>query len=253
MRILQGTPASGGVAAGTACILPVRKKPAMQKQYAADPAQELVRLQKARACAKQEIEEIYRNACRRIGSRDSLIFQIHIIMLEDEGFQQAILDSIMQNRWTAEYAVWYNGNKLYRTFAEMEDEYMRARSEDMLDICHRLLKCLNRGCCMIPAVEDYLTEPAVLCLAHALPSEVVQSNQGRILGLVEQYGSSTSHSTLLARSMGLPAVTALGAAFRELQPGGELIVDGNEGRVYVDPSPEVRALFQKRIGDKTGP
>lgn len=253
MIILQGTPASSGVAIGPACIVSVRKAAPIERKCGTDPAHELSRLQKARVSAKQEIEKIYLNACNRIGRKNSIIFQIHIMMLEDEGFQQSIINSIVKDQTTAEYAVWYNGNNLYKTFTGMEDEYMRARSEDMLDICHRLLSCLNQDCCTIPAVEDYLLEPSVLCLPHAFPSEVVQSNQDCILGLVSQYGSITSHSMLLARSMGLPAVTALGAAFHELKPGGEIIVDGDDGRVYTDPTPKVRIAYEKRVCKRASP
>lgn len=253
MLVVQGTPASKGIAFGPACIVAARKPAPISKECATDPAYELVRLQKARACAKQEIQKIYQHACTHIGKKDSIIFQIHIIMLEDESFQKAIIDSIVKDRTTAEYAVWYNGSRLYEHFSSMDDEYMRARSEDMLDICHRLLSCLNQGCCSIPNVEEYLAQPAVLCLKRALPSEVMQSKHKNILAIVSQYGSATSHSAMLARSMGLPAVIALGAAFQELKPGAELIVDGTAGQVIVEPTPEVREEYKARANEQASP
>lgn len=248
MLILQGTAASPGIAIGPVRMFASEQKETIRKEAGQrTPERELARMHAAQKKAEREIQEIYERACTQVGESDSVIFQIHILMLQDEGFQQMIHRSIVEDHASAEYAVWSAGRKLYQTFSSMEDEYMRARSEDMLDISRRLLLCLNEEETLDTPV-DYLTTPAVLCLKQAIPSQIIQTGHSQVLALVTQYGSSTSHSAILARGMDRPAVVGLGAAFHSLpRGGGNVIVDGSAGQVLVDPTPEVLEDYTRRM------
>lgn len=246
LRTLQGTPASPGIAIGPVRVLSSQQRSKPLPAGERVPAQELARLRAAQKQAEKEIQEIYERACTEVGEGDSVIFQIHILMLQDEGFQQMIRKSIVEDHASAEYAVWSAGRKLYQMFSNMEDEYMRARSEDMLDISRRLLMCLNRQTPSLDFQGNYLMTPAVLCLTQAVPSQIIRTNHSQVLALVTQYGSSTSHSAILARGMGKPAVVGLGEHFKDLPRGeGQVIVDGTKGVVIVNPTPETLEKYTR--------
>jgi phosphotransferase system enzyme I (PtsI) len=242
MRILQGTPVSGGVAAGPVCIFAAQVlSPPVQCGCGFE--QECARLHGAQADAAGQLQHLYQDAQQRVGYDASLIFQMHLALLEDPSFLGDILSCLQQENTSAEYAVWCAGRHYYRIFESMENPYMRARSEDVLDVSRCLLRCLDPA--MVPDAFKGRPEGSILCVPHALPSGVMQMQARGVQGILTQYGSYDSHSAILARCLGLPAVVALGAAFEELKPAGRVIVDGSFGRVYVDPDEETCASYAK--------
>lgn len=250
LLVLQGTAASPGIAIGPVCVLSSEQVKVHPRHGQRSSEGELARLHIAQQQAEKEIQAIYEHACTQVGEDESIIFRIHILMMQDEGFQEMIRKSIVEDHSSAEYAVWSATRKLYQTFSDMDDEYMRARKEDILDIGRRLLLCLNNldERKILDAPVNYLTTPAVLCLAQAVPSQIIQTNHSQVLALVTQYGSITSHSALLARGMGKPAVVGLGAAFESLPArDGDVIVDGDAGQVIVNPTPAVLKEYTHRM------
>ncbi|MCH3972661.1 MAG: PEP-utilizing enzyme [Oscillospiraceae bacterium] len=246
MRILQGTAASGGVAIGPAFVV-TAEMPHLVRQPVRKPAQELERLKGAFAAAQEEIEKIYENACKGIGEEESLIFRVHIMMLQDENFRQEMIDSIVQDHTSAEYAVWRAGHRMYDMFSKMENEYMRARGEDMMDISRRLLRCLDqRG----DPPPEYLHTPVILCMAQALPSEIARTYHSKILGFIAQHGSTTAHSAILVRSLHKPAVLGLGEDFWELRGCRQVIVDGYSGQVVLDPDTKTRDRYARLLQEE---
>lgn len=240
VRILQGTAASSGIAIGPAFVAE-KISPHLDRQPVRKLVQELKRMETAFAAAKQEIEQICEKACKGIGEEESMIFQVHIMMLEDETFRQEIMDRILYDHTSAEYAVWRSGRKMYDMFSHLDSEYMRARAEDMADISRRLMRCLDQP--GEPEPPAYLCTPVILCLSQAVPSEIAQTNRSEILGFITQYGSTTAHSAILARGMHKPAVLGLNDAFDELHTGAEVIVDGCNGRVILEPTAQVRCRY----------
>jgi phosphotransferase system enzyme I (PtsI) len=242
MRILQGTPVSGGVAAGPVCILAAQVL-FPSTQCGCGFEQERDRLQGAQAGAAGQLQHLYQYAQQQVGYDASLIFQMHLALLEDPGFLGGILNYLQQANASAEYAVWCTGRHYYRIFEAMENPYMRARSEDVLDVSRCLLRCLDPA--VVPDSFMGQLEGSILCVPHALPSQVMRMQACGVQGILTQYGSYDSHSAILARCLGLPAVVALGAAFEEIKPAGRVIVDGSFGRVYVDPDEETCASYAK--------
>jgi phosphotransferase system enzyme I (PtsI) len=230
MKKIAGIGASKGIAIGrlTLCASLYDN---VRKESRADVEKELGRLYEARKSAVEELDAIYRNALERIGEENSAIFRIHVMMLQDEEFFGSIREIVTEEKVNAEYAVWKAGKKLYEMFANMEDEYMRGRAADVIDITKRLIRCLNKG----SENSFQYVRNRILGTADIMPSETVQMKPEKVLAFVTQEGSKNSHSAILARTMGIPAVVGLVGRFSELSDGVMTIVDGTSGEVILEP------------------
>ena len=163
--------------------------------------------------------------------------------MQDDDFFDAIQDCIKDEKVNAEYAVWQAAQQFSTMFAQMDDEYMRARSADVIDISKRLLGCLN------PALEsglDSLKEEAIVAASDLMPSETVQMDKTKVLAFVTEQGSKSSHSAILARTMGIPAVVGLCDAFTHLKDGVTTIVDGTSGDVIVEPDENTLKEYKEK-------
>lgn len=237
---IHGIGASGGIAIGRLALLR-RGGETVERETAADPDGELERLDRARKETAGQLNEIYLKSLNQVGEKDSMIFQIHSMMLEDEDFQEAIRETILREKVNAEYAVWSVGKQFSDRFAQMDDEYLRNRAPDVLDISSRLIRSLQkkgeRGA-GVPAT------PSVVGAEDLMPSETVQLDKTVVLAFVTRNGSKVSHSAILARTLGIPSVVGLGDGFRALRDGMTLIVDGTAGEVLAEP--EEAALREYR-------
>jgi phosphoenolpyruvate-protein phosphotransferase len=231
MTAIKGIGASDGIAIGRIALYTGRDAE-IAKTRITDIEAETERAAAAREKAESSLNELYLDAVNRVGEEQSAIFQIHIMMLQDEDYIESINSIIENESANAEYAVWETGKKFYEMFDQLDDPYMQARCADVMDITKRLLRSLN------PALGRELKSleyEAVIAAADLMPSETVQIDQAKVLAIVTQKGSKSSHSAILARTMGIPAIVGLDVAFAALRDGMNVIVDGFTGQIILEP------------------
>lgn len=215
----------------------------IEKRRIEDVKGELSRLETAKKEALGFLNEIYLTSLKRVGEKDSMIFQIHMMMLQDEDFLDAIKNKIEREQVNAEYAVWAVGQEFAARFAQMDSEYMRGRQADVIDISKRLIQYLDDRMAYGPAQMD---EPSILAAEDLSPSETMQMDKAKLLAIVTRGGSKTSHSAILSRTMGIPSVVGLENGFEELKNGVTVIVDGTSGEVIVEPDENAVADYEKQ-------
>ncbi len=215
-------------------------KRTVKREKTESPDSEIRRFISALSSAKKELRELYDKALLQVGEDNAQIFQIHTMMLDDEDFYGAVINTINVQKVNAEYAVSYTSDIFARTFREMDDEYMQARASDVHDISERLINLLtdNSG-------SEEITEPSIIVADDLTPSETVQMDKDKILGFVTFRGSQTSHTAILARTMNIPAVINTGEISSE-HHGKAAILDGFSGALYIDPDEPTIQEFKKR-------
>ena len=209
------------------------------------PEEEYARFQAAQKAAQEQLGQLYEKALDEVGEDNAAIFEIHQMMLEDEDYVDAVKGILDSQGATAEYAVTATGENFAAAFAAMEDPYMQARSADVKDISRRVVNILTGT--GAGAVQG--DEPAILMADDLTPSETVQMDKSKLLGFITRGGSANSHTAILARTMGIPAL--VGVDFDESWDGQLAILDGHATTVvYVDPAPELLAAMEaKRRAD----
>ncbi len=242
MKKIDAVSASKGIAIGklTLCVSIDDK---IAKNNITDIDSELDRLAKAKDEAIEALNMIYMNALKRVGEENSMIFQIHIMMLQDEDFFEAIQNIIRDEKVNAEYAVWQAGKQFSEMFSQMDDEYMRGRSADVVDISKRLIRALDKS---LANGLDSLRERTIVGAVDLMPSETVQMDSSKVLAFVTKEGSKSSHSAILARTMGIPAVVGLADRFAELTDGAQVIVDGSQGTVFIEPDDQTLEEYREK-------
>ncbi len=220
------------------------KKQVEIKEAAADPAAELKRYEDAKALATEQLQGLYDKAVVEAGEEHAAIFDIHMMMLDDDDYNESITDLINSEGKTAEFAVKTTGESFAEMFASMDDEYMRARAADVRDISGRVVNILA-GADTGPAESD---EPFIIVAEDLAPSETVQLDKSKLLGFVTHLGSTNSHTAILARNMNIPAL--IGTDISPDWNGRMAIIDGYNSCLYIDPTEELlRTLDEKRVHD----
>jgi len=245
MKKIHGIGASKGYAIGNLTLC-VNIDDHIEKKGITDVAAELSRLETAKEVAVEALNKIYLNALKRVGEANSMIFQIHIMMLQDEDYFSAIQNAIKNDKVNAEYAVWQAGRQFAEMFSQMDDEYMRGRSADVIDISKRLIRSLDKS---LANGLDSLNTPSIVGAVDLMPSETVQMDKNMVLAFVTREGSKSSHSAILARTMGIPAVVGLADGYRELTDGVSIIVDGAAGDIILEPDEQTLTEYQKKQKD----
>lgn len=241
MVILNGKGASGGAAIGNAAFFRRADVKALKKTVS-DPKTELKRFEIAKNTAADELRTLHQRAKRDIGESGAQIFEIHEMMLFDDDYNHSVENTIRVERANAEYAVQLAEEHFADIFSAMDDPYMRARAADIHDISRRLLRILSNA-----GEELYGGEEAViLCADDLAPSETMQLDKSKISAFITAEGSVNSHTAILARSMGIPAVVGVGDALTTLVDGTLLAVDGGLGRVYVNPDEKTKKELSKK-------
>ena len=243
MNVATGTSIFKGIAIGRLRIC--RKETAEASPTSTlTPQAEFARFQTAQKAAQEQLGQLYEKALGEVGEDNAAIFEIHQMMLEDEDYVDAIRSILDRQGATAEYAVTAAGEKFAATFAAMEDPYLQARAADVKDISRRVVNILA-GADTGTVLGD---EPAILAADDLTPSETVQLDKSKLLGFITRGGSTNSHTAILARTMGIPAL--VGVDFDESWDGQLAILDGCNHCVYVDPAPELLAAMEaKRRAD----
>ena len=198
------------------------------------------RYEKARDEAIGQLGELYKKACQEVGEVNAAVFEVHAMMLEDDDFNDAVLNMIATQGINAEYAVAMTGDNFSKMFSEMEDEYFKARAADIIDISNRVVAVLGGS----GSGNCELNKPVILIAEDLAPSETVQLDKNMLLAFVTEQGSSNSHTAILARSMNIPAL--IGVPIRKEWNGRMAVVDGYTGTLYLDPDEETLKELKKR-------
>lgn len=219
-----------GTAIGAIRVL--KKKDSLVKRVHIDDVEaELARLEDAKQQTLSQLQSLYEKALQEVGEANAAIFEVHQMMLEDEDYQDAILGMIRNEEVNAEYAVAVTGDNFAEMFANMDDEYMQARSADVKDISNRLVENLSGE----EQMDWNTMEPSIIVADDLTPSETVQMDKKKILAFVTVHGSTNSHTAILARMMNIPALIGVPLPLEELHSGTQAIVDGKNGVFYLEP------------------
>lgn len=242
MKRYTGRGVFGAVATGKIMIFKSNEI-SVKKATVTDTEKEKIRYESAKAQANTQLEEIYEKALKEVGETNAQIFSIHIMMLDDEDYNDAVINIIDTQRVNAEYAVYTVCNNFAEMFSSMEDAYMKARAADVKDVSRRIIQNL-----LGERAESTLSdEKVIICAKDLAPSETVSLDKDKVLAFVTASGSSNSHTAILARNMNIPAVIGVGKDFLQNINNGDLaIVDGYSGEVFVNPDEKTRSLMQKK-------
>ena len=207
----------------------------LKQETIENPEAEIERMEKAKETATEQLEELYQKALKEAGEEQAMIFDVHKMMLDDADYLDSIRGLIRDEKMNAEFAVNLTGENFADIFASMDDEYMKARSADVLDISKRLIRILAGV-----GEEGIASEEPVVLLADDLsPSETVQMDKSKILAIVTKHGSTNSHTAILARSMNIPALVQTDVALLEEYSGAKAVVDGFSGTFIINPEEDV--------------
>lgn len=240
MIVLQGQGVSKGIEYGDLYFYH-RTNTQVTQQTVEDTAAEAQRLEEAKAKSIAQLEQMAEKAREEAGDSAAELFETHAMFVEDEDYTGA-MDELLEEGWNAEYAVQQAGEQFAAMLAEMDDPYMRARAADIRDVTQRLLNNL------MGIVEGGIDaeHPVILAADDLAPSETVQLDKSKILAIATQGGSGNSHTAILARTMGIPAVCGLGDALNESMNGHVAYIVGDTGELIFDPDADTLASLQVR-------
>jgi len=240
MEAYRGKSVLQGIAIGKLYVIE-KKESSWTKTTIADAEKEIERFQRARAQAQEELQELYENALEQVGEENAMIFDVHKMMLEDLDYIEGVENRIRTEMVNAEYAVTVTGEEFSAVFSAMDDEYMKARAADVIDISGRVVRILEGR-----EDAELHTREAVIVLADDLsPSETIQMDKTKILAIVTKHGSANSHTAILARSLNIPSLVNTEVEILKEYHGKEAVVDGVEGILYIEPDAQTRADKEK--------
>ena len=247
MREYTGKGVYGAIAVGKISIFK-KQDTVIQRTSVADTEAEKARVEAAKTAASEQLQAIYEKALKEVGETNAQIFEIHMMMLEDEDYNESIQNIIDTQKVNAEYAVSVTADNFAEMFSAMDDAYMQARAADVQDISDRIIANLTGTA----AAQNTSSEKVIICADDLAPSETVSLDKDKVLAFVTAHGSSNSHTAILARNMNIPAVIGVGSDFlKEVQDGTEAIVDGFTGEIFVEPDETTRQrLLEKQKADE---
>ncbi|SFB16454.1 phosphotransferase system, enzyme I, PtsI [Acetitomaculum ruminis DSM 5522] len=238
-KCISGKIVYDGIAVGKIYYYGV-KASVVKRSKIDDANAEIERYKKARDQAIDELNDIYEKALVEVGEANAAIFETHAMLLDDDDYNDSVYNIIETQMVNAEYAVATTADNFAKMFSEMEDEYFRARSADMIDISERVIRVLENR-----KEDEGLTSPSIVIAENLAPSETVQLDKSCLLGFVTHQGSVNSHTAILARAMNIPALVEI-----EIDPewNGKMgIIDGNEGIFIVDPTSQELDKYNKKL------
>lgn len=241
MKEYKGKSVFGGIAIGRIKVYN-KSEQQVKRVHIDDTEHEKKRYYVAVDKAAMQLQELYDKAVKEVGEANAAIFEMHQIMLTDDDYKESVENIIDSQHVNAEYAVAQTGDNYAAMFAAMEDEYMRGRSADVKDISERLINILS-GFNASSMVSD---EPVIIVAEDLAPSETVQLDKDKILSFVSVKGSVNSHTAILARTIGIPALIGTPVIPDNDIDGKMGIVDGNSGCLYVDPDNEKLGYYRKK-------
>ena len=230
MITLTGKKVSEGIAIGKISFYK-RDIKEIKRNYVKEVEKEVARFQRAREKAIMELGLLYSNSVREVGEANAAIFEMQQQIAEDTEFVDKITGIIVEKKLNAEYAVQETAEHLVKFGSETEKSYIQGHSSDIWDVSIRIIRILSR-CWKDRLLTD---EPFIMAASELYPSEAMQLEKTKVLGFVTRYGTINSHTAVLARTKGIPSVIGLGESLKEEYDGKTIIVDGFEGKVYIEP------------------
>ena len=241
MQIYKGKSVFGGIAIGKISVY--KKDEQLVKRVKIEDADaEMERYTAARNIAAAQLQKLYDKALKEVGEANAAIFEVHQMMLEDEDYNESVENIIHSQMVNAEYAVASTADNFAQMFEAMDDDYMRGRAADVRYISERVITVLAGGAGS--GLDS--DEPVIIAADDLAPSETVQLDKDKVLSFVTAHGSENSHTAILARTMGIPALIGTGIDLDETVDGKLGIVDGTNGVVYVDPDAELLEEMKKK-------
>lgn len=242
MTTLTGKGVYGAIALGRISVFK-RKDASVKRTHIDNIEAEKARLEAAKAKAAEQLQNIYSKALKEIGEANAQIFEIHMMMIEDEDYNDSISSIIETQSVNAEYAVAVTADNFEKMFASMDDAYMQARSADVKDISNRIISCLSED----NGVDEMSDEKVIICADDLAPSETVQLDKDKVLAFVTAFGSSNSHTAILARNMNIPAIIGVGEELLKSVSNGEFAaVNGYTGEIFINPDEETKSCLEKK-------
>ncbi len=242
MLTISGRSVYDGIAIGKVSVFE-KKEISVKRERTDNVDKEKERFEKAKISATNELDDIYKKALDEVGSANAQIFEIHKMMLDDEDFNESVINIIETQNVIAEYAVAITSDNLSSMFSLMDDSYMQARAADIKDISDRIIKNLTQTECEIKTDNHSV----IICADDLAPSETVALDKDKVVAFVTAYGSLNSHTAILARTMNIPAIIGAGSEFLSKIKDGEVaIVDGYSGKMYLSPDDTMLNKMKKR-------
>jgi len=241
-KIIKGIPAAPGICIGKAYVkgketLQIKPRRISKEEV----SKEILRLEEALSLTREEILELKKKIAQEMGEDHAQIFDAHLLFLEDRAFIEDIINKVKKEKVNVEYALQESVKKYINIFSKIEDEYLRERTYDFQDVGKRILKNMLKQ----KKAKEELFEKSII-IAHDLsPSETASLKKDKILGFVTDIGGRTSHTAIIARSLGIPAVVGTQIATQEIKTGDELIIDGSKGEVIVNPTQKTLEEYKK--------
>ncbi len=232
MRRFQGLAASRGIAIGPVWVYrPVHVL--AERRTVSDPASEWERLESALNMARVQLQALEERAREMVSAHDASIFAAHQLFVDDEELVHSLRETVMKDRLNAEAAVEDAFEKYAKALGDLDEEYFRARAQDVRDVRQRVLRCLQG---LEPGAEGKLGHPAVIVADDLTPSDTIQFERANILGFCTVRGGPTSHTVILARGLGVPAVVNTPLELDQVENGTLLILNGGTGDVTLGPT-----------------
>ena len=256
MRTIQGVSVSAGIAIGTVRVLAAVDY-AVERRLIDDPQAEMDRFRAARDTAVAQLKQLRDNVAAEFGENKAELFDAHRLMLQDPDYAECVEGLIAQDKVNAEFAVKSAAEQFAAMFAAMDSSTMQARAADVKDVSRRVMNVLQGkrdstaqdGSVQGDAVQNGIAqngESHIIFAEDLAPSDTAQLDRAKVLGLVTAKGSANSHTAILARTMGLPAITGIGDAFDPADDGHVAVIDGTSGAVFVDPDEATLTEYRRR-------
>jgi phosphotransferase system enzyme I (PtsI) len=244
MNALRGTAVSPGIAVGRALVVERDAVPVFRLTLAAEEiAAEVGRLEAALEASREQLRAVKERLAREVGAPHAYIFDAHLLMLDDPLLRTRAVEIVQHQLVNAEWALRTVSEELHGLFNEFSDEYLRERSTDLDDVIGRVQLNL-RGAPGAPSLER-LPGPFILVASDLSPSEAAELDWDKVLAVATDVGSSTYHTAIIARSLGIPAVVGLKDATQQTPTGSLVVVDGTRGEVVVEPSEPILEGFRR--------
>ena len=242
MTIYEGKSVFEGVAIGKISVY-TKSEQSVKRTKVEDTEAEKARYAAARETAIEQLKALYEKAVKEVGESGAEIFEAHQLMVDDEDYIESVENIIDTEGVNAEYAVAQTGDNFEKMFLEMEEEYFRGRAADIKDITERIISALSGA--GAGGIES--DEPVIVVADDLAPSETVQMDKDKILSFVTVHGSANSHTSILAKTMSIPALIGCPVPLSDEVNGKLAVVDGYEGKLYVEPDEDVLAAKKKLL------
>lgn len=242
MIILQGKSVYNDICIGKISFFK-RNESIIKRIKVQDSDTEIERFHNAKKLAVEQLSQLHKKMIKSVGEADAAIFEIHQMMLEDLDYCDSIENIIKSQKVNAEYAIGVTADNFSDMFLAMDDEYMRGRAADVRDVSERLINVLNG---VDNNIIDDSDQKYIIAADDLAPSETVQLDKSRVLGFILKNGSASSHTAILARSMGIPAIIGIGEQLLEEYDKADCIVDGFTGTIYIEPDKDTLKIMKEK-------